>query len=471
MSNIQIDRRGFLKGCSAAALLTAGTKSYAMLDSTSAASQDTLVVVFLRGAMDALSLVSPGASNSNRAAYETARVSTRVPLTGTGAGLSIASGQWNLHPRATGLNTLYAQGHLAVVLGAGQKQPQPVVRSHFEAQSNLEAGLGGGSGSGLGWLTRHLGSAGLPTNVPVPSISMGSITASSLLGSNETITMNSGSDFRLDQGNWPWNSNDTDTVAGVNGLVQVLPSLWQSSVLPIAAAGKRTLEALAQFRTVNFSTYSASNTGGYKPSGSVVYPSTGFGSQLQNIAQLIKNNLGLRIVTLDLGGWDTHNDQGSPVSSYDYFGNQVQTLSDGLNAFYSDLAGDSNGNYMQHTSVVTVSEFGRRVLENASGGTDHGYGTVMFAMGAAVNGGKTYGTFPGLGTNPDGSNQLFEGADLTVTTDYRQVLSEAIIRRLANPNVYYVFPGYSGYTPLGIFQGTDLPPANYDAIFKNGFDA
>ena len=115
--------------------------------------------------------------------------------------------------------------------------------------------------------------------------------------------------------------------------------------------------------------------------------------------------------------------------------------------------------------MITVSEFGRRVLENASGGTDHGYGTVMLAMGASVNGGQVFGTFPGLA-----DDQLFEGADVNVTTDYRRVLSEALIRRLANPNIYYVFPGYSGYSPLGIFQGADLPPTAYDTVFKSGFE-
>jgi uncharacterized protein (DUF1501 family) len=362
---------------------------------------------------------------------------------------------------------LYTQGHLAIVLGAGQMQPNPVVRSHFEAQANLESGIGGGSGAGIGWLTRHLLSAGLPANVPVPAVSMGSLTATSLLGSTEAITMASGQDFRLDQGNWPWNSNDVDTVAGLNGLVQVLPSLWQSSTLPLAAAGMSTLDALALFRSINFSLYSASNTTGYQPSGGANYaPSAGtisssFGEQLRNIAQLIKRNVGLRIATVDLGGWDTHNGQGNPSGGYDYFGNQVQGLSEALNAFYTDLATDAAGNYMKNVSIVTVSEFGRRVLENASGGTDHGYGTIMMVLGAAVNGGKVYGTFPGLA-----DDQLFEGADVNVTTDYRRVLSEALIARLGNANIGTVFPGYSGYAPLGIFQTSTLA----DTVFKSGFE-
>ena len=419
--------------------------------------------------MDALSLVSPGQNHPDRASYEANRDATRIPYSGTGAGLPLGATNWQLHPRAAALGTLYTQGHLAIVVGAGQMQPQPVVRSHFEAQANLEGGLGGGS-SGIGWLTRHLVSANLPANVTVPAAAMGSITPQSLLGSTETITMNSGQDFRLDQGNWPWNSSDdygASPPAGLNGLVQALPSVWQNSALPLAAAGLSTLDALALFRSINFELYPDSNNEGYQPSGGANYtPSAGtisstFGTQLRNIAQLIKADVGLRIATVDLGGWDTHNGQGNPGGGYDYFGNQVQGLSEMLNAFYTDLSTDANGNYMQNVSVVTVSEFGRRVLENASGGTDHGYGTIMMALGASVNGGQIYGTFPGLA-----NNQLFEGADVNVTTDYRRVLAEAISARLGNGNIGYVFPGYSGYSPMGIFQ-TSLTA---DTVFNSGFE-
>ncbi|MGH8174565.1 MAG: DUF1501 domain-containing protein [Rhodanobacteraceae bacterium] len=466
-----LHRRDFLRNCCVAAVAGGvGSRAHAYFEPPpivpATATQDTLIVVFLRGAMDGLSLLPPGASSPFRADYEANRSNTRVPTAGAGAALALPNTTWGLHPRATGLQALYQANHLAFVVAAGQKQPDPVVRSHFEAQSNLEFGVGGGSGGGIGWLTRHLVSGGLPATVPLPATSMGSITASSLLGSTDAITMASGSDFRLDTFHWSWQNDDAGH--GQIGAVSRMNDLWTGNTR-MELAGADTLASLALLRPIDFNLYDANNhPDGYQPSGGANYSlqyNSGFGAQLRNVAQLIKLNLGLRAVTIDLGNWDTHNGQGNPSQSYDWFGNQVESLSQGLSAFYTDLANDASGNLMQRVSVIVVSEFGRRVLENADSGTDHGYGNVMLALGGSVNGGTIYGNFPGL----DGAS-LYQGTDVDVTTDYRQVLSEALIRRMANPNIYYVFQNYSGYTPLGIFQGSDIPPSNFDGIFDNGFD-
>ena len=199
-----LHRRQFLKSCCVAAVAGGvGSRARAYFAPPpiipTTATDDTLVIVFLRGAMDGLSLLPPGASSPFRADYEANRTNTRVPTSGTGAALALPNTTWALHPRATALQALYQQNHLAFVVAAGQLAPNPVVRSHFEAQSNLEFGQGGGAGNGIGWLTRHLVSGGLPATVPLPATSLGSITASSLLGSTDAITMSSGSDFRLDQ--------------------------------------------------------------------------------------------------------------------------------------------------------------------------------------------------------------------------------------------------------------------------------
>lgn len=451
------DRRDFLKTCGAGsgALALAGTGKLAF-GAAQANSYDTLVVVFLRGGMDGLSLFSPGGSNANRGAYETARPILKVPLSGAGAGLAVSGDQWRLHPRAAQLRDLYVGGKLAVVLGAGM--PAPVTRSHFDAQVNMEVGLAG-QGGGIGWLTRVLDSANLPGTVQIPAVSAGSITSTSLLGSTETITLASGTDFRIDSGSWAWNVEPdfrTTAPVGARGLFSVLPELWTPSG-DFEAAGRQTLDALNVIKPIDFP--------GYVPANGAVYDAgSSFAQQLKMLAQLIKRDVGLRIATIDLGGWDTHDGQGNPANAYDYFGSKVEELSKGLGAFYADLNGSGAANYASTTSVVVMSEFGRRVRENDDGGTDHGYGNIMLALGGSVNGGQTFGTFAGLSTA-----QLFEGADVMVTTDYRRVMSEAVIRRLRNPSIYYAFPGYSGYTPLGIFQGTDLPPTGNDRIFANGF--
>jgi len=468
-----INRRDFLKGCSVAAL--AGSASGQALAYFSppdvlpaVATQDTLVIVFLRGAMDGLSLLPPAAASPFRAAYEAARTNTRIPVSGTGAALSLnGTTTWALHPRATGLRSLFNQNRLAFVVGAGQTQPNPVIRSHFDAQANLEFGFGGGTGTNIGWLTRHLASGGLPAVVPLPAASMGNITASSLLGSSDAITMNSASDFRLDGFHWSW--EEDDPAEGLVGAVSRMHALWNGNATQLEAAGVDTLASLDLLRPINFGLYNAtSNPGGYQPTGGANYDieyNQGFADQLRNVAQLIKSNLGLRVATIDLGNWDTHVGQGNPTQSFDWFGNQVSSLSDGLSAFYTDLASSASGNLMQRTSVIVVSEFGRRVQENADSGTDHGYGNVMMVLGGSVNGGQVYGSIPGLDTA-----QLYQGTDVAVTTDYRRIASEALIRRMGNPNIYYVFPGYSGYTPMGVFQGPDLPPEGFDDIFADGFD-
>jgi uncharacterized protein (DUF1501 family) len=447
---IKISRRAFLKSSAASGLALGLAPSTRMaFAAPDAKGYDTLVVVFLRGGMDGLTLFSPGANHADRGHYEAARQTTRVPLSGENAGLPVSNDTWRFHPRATHLRDLYVQGRLAMVLGAGM--PAPVSRSHFDAQANMEVGMAG-QGTGTGWLTRVLASSGLPGSVLIPAISAGSLTATSLLGSTEAITMDDGADFRLDTAAWNWNSVDNyggDVPPGFRGFVETLPDFWAGSGT-LLRAGQQTLDALDVIRPIGFDDY--------VPANGANYGNSGFGAQLRMIAQLIKRDVGLRIVAIDIGGWDTHNGQ-----NY-YFGEQTAQLSQALGAFHTDLAGAGANDYAARTTVVAMSEFGRRVNENADGGTDHGYGNVMFALGGSVNGGTTYGEFPGLA-----GDQLFEGADVDVTTDYRRVLSEALIRRLGNPNVYHAFPGYSDHAPIGIFAGTDLPPGDYDSIFASGF--
>ncbi len=424
----------------------------------SAGASDTLIVVFMRGGCDGLSLVPPIGGN-DRAEYERARPDLAVPLSGTDAALPLANsnGHWGLHSRAGGLRDLYNSGHLAVVLGTGM--PAPVTRSHFDAQATMELGTPGQQGIGNGWLTRHMASMGLAPNLVIPGVSAGSLTATSLISSSDAITMDDGEDFRIDSSAWGWNARDRydPPPSGFNGLVETLPSLWSGNSM-LDAAGRQTLESLAVVRPMDFDNYA--------PANGASYPDSGFADQLQMLAQLIKSGVGLKVATIEShGDWDTHNGQ-----SY-RFGGSVETLSQGLAAFYQDLAGSGGANYASSTSIVVMSEFGRRVRQNDSNGTDHGYGNVMLALGGTVNGGHVYGLSEYAGLADE---QLFEGEDVEVTIDYRRVLSEAMIRRQGNNHLGYVFPGYGGYSPMGIFQGADIAPdysaTGWDSLFTNGFE-
>ncbi len=454
-----LNRRDFLKSCCAGAAI-AGIGPSAMrlaFAEGNATASDTLIVVFMRGGCDGLSLVPP-TGGPDRVHYENARPDLKIPLSGTGAALPLSNsnGHWGLHPSATGLRDLYNAGHLAVVLGAGM--PAPVTRSHFDAQSTMELGTPGTQGIGSGWLTRHMTSMGLTPDLPIPGVSAGSLTSTSLIASADAITMGSGSDFRVDTSAWGWNARDhyDPPPAGFSGLVETLPSLWSGNSV-LDQAGRQTLDSLAIIRPMDF--------GNYSPANGAAYPDNGFARQLQMLAQLTKAGIGLTVATIDLSSWDTHNGQ-----SYQFRG-MTEQLSQSLAAFYKDLAGSGSANYAAKTSIVVMSEFGRRVRQNGSNGTDHGYGNVMLALGGKVNGGHVYGLNEYAGLH---DSELFEGEDVQVTIDYRRVLSEAMIRRQGNNHLGYVFPGYSAYSPLGIFQGADITPdysaTGWDRLFNNGFD-
>lgn len=453
---LELDRRQFLKTFGAGALVAGTGLPGLRLALGGSGADDTLIVVFLRGGCDGLHLVPP-TGGADRIEYEIARPDLQLPVSGVGSALPLANSGagWGLHPSAGALQALYQSGHLAVVLGCGM--PEPVTRSHFDAQTTMELGTPGQQGIGSGWLSRHLASMGMPASVPIPAVCADSMTGTSLLGSSETITMADGEDFRIETSAWGWNSRDhypDGPPAGFQGLVETLPQLWNDSSA-LDQAGRQTLDALQLIRPMDFHNYA--------PTNGAVYPGR-WGDQLKMLAQLIKSGVGLRVATVDLASWDTHNGQ-----SYQ-FENMVESLSAGLDAFYTDLAGAGAANYMGKVSVVVMSEFGRRVRENSSGGTDHGYGNVMLAMGGAVNGGQVYGlgSFAGLA-----SEQRYHGEDVDVSVDYRRILSEAIIRRQGNNHLGHVFPGYTGYSPMGVFQGIDLPPDysdDWDVLFKNGFD-
>jgi len=425
----EISRRGFMVGCSAAiAAMAGGRLSYvAFGNQEQEPTQEILLVLFLRGGMDGLSAVMPLAGD-DRGYYENSRADIAIPVSGDNAALPL-SDFFGLHPAGAPLYDLYKDKKVAIVHAAGLKSD---TRSHFDAMKYMELGTPGSKSATNGWLTRHLQTAGSATDTAVlPALSVGSLSPTSLAGSTEAIGMSSPNSFSFG-GHWRYNSSQR----------QMLRTMYQGESW-LHNAGLQTLDA------VDVIEYG--DPGSYTPENGASYPNHSFGRNLQTVAQMIKMQLGLKVATVDLGGWDTHESQGNGGTGY--FANQFGTVASGLSALMTDLSNSNGTDHTKRLTVVVMSEFGRTFKQNASRGTDHGHGNVMFVVGGNVNGGQVYGKWPGLHTD-----QLYDRRDLDVTTDYRQVLSEILIRRMGNPNLGAIFPGYQAYQPLQVVQGADLTP-------------
>jgi len=418
-------RRSFLQGCAAASVM-AGVRPGTAIGGAGDADQ-VLIALFLRGGADALNLLPP-ISGQDRTLYEAARPTLRVPLSGSGAALPLDD-RFGLHPAAGPLHSLFQDGRMAVVLATGMDDP---TRSHFEAEDFMELGTPGSKTVGSGWLHRHLLTApGLPSEILIPALAAGYYQPTSLLGSSEAVTLSDPAYFSYSWGPYMWQEAQKASMGRI----------YAGGTSAVHTAGQQTLiaaEIVAEYVTDD-----------YQPSGGAVYPEDELGNHLKVVAQMLKIEVGIQVVTVDFGGWDTHESQGDGGGGF--FAAQVASLASGLEALLTDLEASGWGDRF---TVVTMTEFGRRLDQNADGGTDHGHGAAMMLLGNHVIGG-VHGQWPGL--HPD---NLFEGIDLEMTTDYRRVLSEVLIRRQANANLGVIFPGYTGYEPLGVVQGEDLPP-NY----------
>ncbi|MER2599784.1 MAG: DUF1501 domain-containing protein [Caldilineales bacterium] len=420
---MEISRRTFLKGCSTAIAALAGSRltGFGFLNPALAAapsSDEILVSVFLRGGIDGLNVVVP----YNEGEYYTnrPRISIAPPGSGTRAAFDL-NGQFGLHPAAGGLRDLYQANKLAFVHAAGLTSD---TRSHFDAMEYMERGTPGNKTTTTGWMTRHLAIANQAGSIP--ALGVGAITPTVFLGSPQAVSMANVNDFTL-YGDWGWQGQ----------LRRAMRSMYTGDTL-VHRAGERTLNA------IDIIDYA--NPDDYVPANGAVYEGE-LGEALKLVAQVAKLDLGLHVASVDLGGWDTHENQGEDGEGY--FAYRLEELSKGLMAFYTDML-----DYANRVTVVVMSEFGRRLRENADAGTDHGHGNMMMVLGGNVNGGHVYSApWPGLQTSA-----LDEGVDLAITTDYRRVLSEILIRRLGNAHLGTIFPGYSNYAPLGIVNGADIPP-------------
>ncbi len=419
---MHLSRRAFTIGCSAAIAALAGGRlgSLAYAAPTDTTLRDILVVVSLRGGADGLSLVAP----TDDPHYVAARsASLRVADRGASAGLPLANAlagiDFRLHPLAAGLRELYDSQQLAIVHACGLAHGS---RSHFEAIDLIERGAPRARQDGSGWITRYLAQIGADRTFG--ALATTSSLPVALDQSHNAVAMGEASDFAL--------------ADGAGRTPALLRTLYRGDQ-PLHRAGIAALDAIDLVgRALPRAADGAPLP--YEAEHGAEYPSEWHAAELSNalqtVARMIKMDVGLQVATVDYGGWDTHDAQTDALPQL------VDGLARALAAFYNDMT-----RYHQRLTVVVVSEFGRRLRANESGGTDHGYGNALFVLGGNVNGGRMYGTWPGLATE-----QLEDGADLAITTEYRSVIAEIAQQRLGAPDLAAIFPQFTPTTALGLLR-------------------
>jgi uncharacterized protein (DUF1501 family) len=352
--------------------------------------QRTLVVVFLRGGADGLNLVAPLQDDGYYNARPRIAISRSkaVPL----------DGFYGLNPLLRPLEPAYRDGALAIIHAAGSEDS---TRSHFEAQDLMEhGGLVGG-----GWLGRFLRARGLPAAGPLSAVALGKSVPGCLRGAPAATVFQSLDDFSLDQSR--------------TALIGSLSRLYGMEPGGLGEAGRDTLEAVRRIDKLRQTRY--------YPANGADYAKDDFAQGLRQITRLIKARVGLCAASVDLGGWDSHFSQATIMDPL------IQRLAQGLAAFYRDL-----GNGINHTTVVVMTEFGRRLAENSAFGTDHGRGSVMFVLGGGIQGGRVLGKWPGL------TRDVLEGpGDLPVVTNYRNVLAPILQKHGAGSTLGKIFPEFT----------------------------
>jgi len=398
-------RRLFLKG-SALAMFGVGTLPAWLSRSVYAADSSErrkkiLVAIFQRGAVDGLNMVVP----FGEPRYYELRPSIAIPKPdGTANSAIDLDGFFGLHPALAPLKPLYDAQHLAIVDAVGSPDP---TRSHFDAQDYMESGTPGLKGAD-GWMNRALPNQRGPVSA-VRAVSLGDTLARSLRGHNAAVAVHNLNDFQV---------HDPRGASAFE-------SMYENSLdTMIHGAAKDTFDAVKIVQSIQKQAY--------VPANGASYSNGAFGRSLQQIAQLIKANVGVEVAFADIGGWDTHVNETGGKPTDGQLANNLSQFGQALAAFYQDL-----GDRMEDLTLVTMSEFGRTVKENGDRGTDHGHANVMFVLGGDVRGGKVHGDWPGL--QPE---QLYEERDLALTTDFRDVLGELVSKHLGNANVKSVFPGY-----------------------------
>jgi len=365
----------------------------------------TLIAIFQRGAVDGLNMVVPHGERS----YYDLRPSIAIvrPQAGNAESAIDLDGFFGLHPSLAQFKPLWDSKRLAIIHAAGSPAN---TRSHFDAQDYMESATPDVKSTADGWLNRYLQSKADPEHSLFRAVSLTQTMPRVLQGRASAIAMSNLADFNIRAGQGS---------ASVQGGFEAIYGQTVNDVL--SGTGKETFEAVNYLKKVN--------PAQYQPQNGAQYPRTAFGNSLLQIAQLIKAGVGLEIAFTDVGGWDTHVNEGNAQGQ---LGNLLRQFSAGITALYADL-----GQRMDDVVILTMSEFGRTARENGNRGTDHGHANAMFVLGNGVRGGKVYGQWPGLK-----SDQLYEGRDLALTTDFRDVFGEIARRHLGTSNLQTVFPGY-----------------------------
>ncbi len=374
---------------------------------------DILVCIFMRGAADGLNLVVPHGDKDYYTHRDT--LALKQPDSSNPDAAIDLNGFFGLHPNLRPLLDIYNAGDLAIVHAVGSPDP---THSHFDAMDFMERGTPGEKSIPTGWIGRHLQQVANANQSPFRAVGMGSLLQASLRGPVPATALASIAEFHL-QGD----------PKGAQAIQQALAALYEGTGL-VESEGQQTLQAMRDLANVAQSNYS--------PANGATYPQSPFGKSLATVAQLVKAGMGLEVACVDIGGWDTHVQQGAVSDGQ--MPRLIAEFAQGLAAFYADLQ-----DQMQRITVVTMSEFGRRVQENNSHGTDHGHGNVMFLMGGGINGRKVYGDWPGLS-----ADKLYGPGDLAITTDFRDVLGEIVQKRLRNSNLSAVFPTYATFRFRGL---------------------
>ncbi|WP_210489852.1 DUF1501 domain-containing protein [Rufibacter aurantiacus] len=409
-------RRGFLKS-GALALFAAGLGGVPNFLAQAASSSKLvlpykknkiLVCIFQRGAMDGLMAVTPFTDEFLQQArpglFMTAAQSSANPLVDL-------DGRFGLHPAMRSFEPLFREKRLAIVHGMGSPNP---TRSHFDAQDYMETGTPFDKGTASGWLNRAVGLLGHePT--PFQAVSLTSSLPRSFYGDHAAIAISNLQDFGVQM------RGNQQGAALASKNFEDLYDQTSSSLLN--KTGKESFEAVKMLQKID--------SKNYIPANNAIYPNSGLGKSLKQIAQMIKMDVGLEVAFAESGGWDTHYNQGTSNGT---FARNVNDLSQSITAFWTDLDA-----YQDDVNVMTMTEFGRTVHQNGSNGTDHGRGSCLFILGNDVNGGLVHGHVP-----PLAKENLEDGRDLPVTTDFRSIFSEVAGKHLNIKNDKVLFPDFTG---------------------------